>query len=90
MEWLEIIELRSIVLDNSALKNQLTDILKKINGGPKQCRIKLFSNHLIYTDFCIFIKHSSGSKITKSKLGRHIDMALKNFGLTNHKIWVNL
>ncbi len=90
MEWLEIIELRSTVLDNTALKNELTEILKEINAEPKENRIKLFSSDTIDTDFCVYIEHFSGPPVKKSRLGRHIYMTLKKFGLINHKIWVTL
>ena len=90
MEWLEIIELRSTVLDNITLMAQLTDILKEINTELKTDRIKLFSSNTIATDFSIQIAHFSGPPMEKSKLGRHISMTLKNFGLINHKIWVKI
>ncbi len=90
MEWLEIIELRSTVLGNITLMAQLTDILKEINTEQKKDRIKLFSGDTIATDFSIHIEHFSGPPMEKSKLGRHISMVLKNFGLINHKIWVKI
>ncbi len=90
MKWLEIIELRSTILDNTALKNELTDILIAINAETKEKRIKLFSSDSIGTDFCIYIEHFSGPPIKKSKLGRNIYMVLKDLGLTNHKIWVEI
>ncbi len=90
MEWLEIIELRSTVLDNTTLMTQLTDILKEINTEWKKDGIKLFSSNTIATDFSIQIAHCSGPPIEKSNLGRHISMVLKNFGLINHKIWVKI
>ncbi|MEX1298223.1 MAG: hypothetical protein AB1Z81_04410 [Desulfotignum sp.] len=88
MKWLEIIELRSTIIDDITLKDQLTDILKKINATPGKNRIKLFSSDTVDTDFSIHITHSSGPPMGKSRLGRHINMVLKNFGLTTHKIWV--
>jgi len=90
MEWLEIIELRSINLDTITLKNKLTNMLNEINKESKEKRIKLFSSDTVSTDFSIQIEHSSGPHIAKSKLGRHIYMALKNIGLINHKIWVKI
>jgi len=90
MEWLESIELRSTVLDNITLMAQLTDILNEINTELKKDRIKLFSSDTIATDFCIQIAHFSGPPIEKSKLGRHISIVLKEFGLINHKLWVQI
>lgn len=90
MEWLEIIELRSTVLDHITLMAQLTDILKEINTELKKDKIKLFSNETIATDFSIHIEHFSGPPMEKSKLGRHISIVLNNFGLINHKIWVKV
>lgn len=90
MEWLEVIELRSTVLDNTALKNELKDILMEIKTETQKQRIKLFSNSTIDTDFCVCIEHFSGPPMEKSNLGRHIYMVLKKFGLINHKIWRTL
>lgn len=90
MEWLEIIELRSMVLDNINIKNQLTDFLQEVNTDLKTNSIKLFCSDSIETDFRIQIEHSSGPPVTKSKLGLHISMALKKFGLINHKIWIKI
>lgn len=87
MEWLEIIELRATVLNNITLTYQLTDILNEINTELEENRIKLFSSSTIETDFSVHIEHCSGTPIGKSRLGLHINMVLKNFGLTNHKIW---
>lgn len=90
MKWLEIIELRSAVLDNSTLMDQLTHILKEINTEQKKNKIKLFSSNTVETDFSVHIEYNSGSLIGKSKLGHHINLTLKNFGFTNHKIWVKI
>ena len=90
MEWLEVIELRSTVLDNIKIKNQLTGILKEINTELKESRIKLFSSESIETDFIIHIQHFSDPPIAKTNLGLHISMVLKSFGLINHKIWVKI
>ena len=90
MEWFEIIELRSCVLDNRGLKKELTDLLKAVNTETNKDSIKLFSSDTIDTDFCIYIAHFSGPPTNKSKLGRHIYMVLRKFGLINHKIWIRL
>ncbi len=68
MKWLEIIEIRSTVLDNTALKNELTDILKEINAETKGKKIKLFSSDTIGTDFCIYIKHIYIMSLYKASL----------------------
>jgi hypothetical protein len=88
MKWLEIIELRCTITGDPTLKDQLTDMLELIHMTSENNRIKLFSSDTVETDFSIHIAHFSGPPTGKSKLGRHINMALKNFGLTTHKIWV--
>lgn len=90
MEWFEIIELRSSVLDNAGLRNELTDIVKAVNAETTEDRIKLFSSDTVDTDFCIYIEHFSEPPIHKSKLGRHIYMVLRKWGLINHNIWIRL
>ena len=88
MKWLEIIELRCTITDDPALKDQLTDMLQLIHATSGNKRIKVFSSDTVDTDFSIHIVHCSVPPMGKSTLGRHINMALKNFGLTTHKIWV--
>ncbi len=91
MKWLEIIELRSVDKDWLLLKSQLERLISDLEKETKIQTVKIFSRLLIDTDFSIHLFHDSRKVDNEgSQLGLRIASSLKEFGLVNHRIWIEL
>jgi uncharacterized protein YicC (UPF0701 family) len=91
MNWLEIIELRSVNRNRELLKSQLPNLINEVDKEAKKQAIKVYSRVIVDTDFRIHLFHNS-NKIDNSgsPLGLRLASALKEFGLVNHSIWVEM
>ena len=91
MKWIEVIQLRSVDSVRERLDAKLQGLIDQVEKGGKKQVIMAYSRVLIDTDFSIHILHDS-KKVEKggSRLGIRIVTALKEFGLANHSIWVEL
>ena len=88
MKWLEIIELRS---GNSDLESQLEKIVNEVEDEINKQAIKAYSRVQIDTDFSIHLFHDSEiNEFGRSPLGLRIASSLKEFGLVNHSIWIEM
>ena len=91
MKWLEIIELRSIGSDRELLESQLQELINEVEEETKKKVIKAYSRVTINTDFSIHLFHDSKKvEDSGSQLGLHLASALKEFGLVNHSIWIEM
>ena len=91
MRWLEIIELRSVGCNRELLESQLQNLIKEVEMESIKPAIEIYSRIRLDTDFGIHLFHSS--KIIEnygSSLGLRLASNLKEFGLVNHKVWVDL
>ena len=91
MTWLEIIEVRSAEGNNKFLESQMQKLVNEVNEGAKENAVRAYCRLMIDTDFSIHLFHDSG-KVEKSgsALGLRTASALKEFGLVNHNIWVEM
>lgn len=91
MKWLEIIELRSIDCNRELLESQLKKLIIEVDRETKKQAIKAYSRVMIDTDFSIHLFHDS-KKVANSgsPLGLRLTSALKEFGLVNHSIWMEM
>ena len=91
MKWLEIIELRSVESNRELLESQLQKLINEVDKETKKQAIKVYSRVIVDTDFRIHLFHNS-NKIDNSgsPLGLRLASALKEFGLVNHSIWVEM
>ena len=91
MKWLEIIEFRSAGSDRKLLELQLQKLMNEVDKERKMQKIKSYSRVLINTDYSIHLFHDS-KKVENggSPLGLRIASALKEFGLVNHSIWIEM
>ncbi len=88
MKWLEIIELRS---GNSDLESQLEKIVNEVEDEINKQAIKAYSRVQIDTDFSIHLFHDSEKvENSGSQLGLRLASALKEFGMVNHSIWIEM
>ena len=91
MKWLEIIQLRSVGSDRDSLESQLQELINEVGKETKKQAIKSYSRVMIDTDFSIHLFHDS-KKVESggSRLGLRLASALKDFGLVNHSIWIEM
>ena len=91
MKWLEIIELRSVESNRELLESQLQKLMNEVDKETKKQAIKSFSRVMIDTDFSIHLFHDSKKvENSGSPLGLRLASALKEFGLVNHSIWIEM
>ena len=91
MKWLEIIELRSIDSNRELLKSQLQKLMNEVDRETKKQAIQAYSRVMIDTDFSIHLFHDSKkAENSGSRLGLRLASALKEFGLVNHSIWIEM
>jgi len=91
MKWLEIIELRSAGGNNKLLESQMQKLVNDVYERTENNPVNAYCRLMIDTDFSIHLFHDS-KKVEKSgsPLGLRLASALKEFGLVNHNIWVEM
>ena len=91
MKWIEIIELRSADNNRELMKSKLQKLINEMDKETKKQAIKVYSRVKIDTDFSIHLFHNSKEvENSGSPLGLRIASALKEFGLVNHSIWIEM
>ena len=91
MKWIEVIQLRSVDSNRELLESQLKKLIDKVNKESKMQTIKSYVRVLIDTDFSIHLFHDSKKvENSGSPLGLRLASALKEFGLVNHSIWIEM
>ena len=91
MKWLEIIELRSVNRNRDLLKSQLRNLINEAEQEAKKQAIKVYSRVMVDTDFSIHLFHDSKKvENSGSPLGLNLVTALKEFGLVNHSVWIEM
>ena len=89
MNWLEIIELRLVNSSQKDLEFKIKLIMDEFQRAEANHIIKIYSSLGLDSDLSIHILHSSTrADISGSPVGMQIIYALKEFGLTNHSIWI--
>jgi len=73
------------------LESQLQKLINEVKRETKKQAIMVYSRVLIDTDFSIHLFHDS-TKVENSgsPLGLRLASALKEFGLVNHSIWIEM
>jgi hypothetical protein len=91
MKWIESIQLRSAGSNREILESKLQRLVDEVVSKRKRQVIMAFSRVSIDTDFSIHIFHDS-KKVENggSRLGLRLAAALKEFGLINHSIWMEI
>ncbi|UCH23355.1 MAG: hypothetical protein JSU83_09195 [Deltaproteobacteria bacterium] len=91
MKWLEIIEIRTVDGNSKLLESQRRKVIEKMDDEIKKQVIKAYGRATIDTDFFIHLFHDSEKvEISGSPLGLRLTSALKDFGLVNRSIWVEM
>lgn len=90
-KWVEVITLRSVNRDRSAVESELRRLIADVKNQGQRPEIKGYSRSLIDSDFCIYLEHRSGEIADRgSPLGVRLASALKEFGLVNHTVWIEM
>jgi hypothetical protein len=91
MKWIELIQLRSAGSNREILESKLQRLVDEVVSKRKRQVIMAFSRVSIDTDFSIHIFQDS-KKVENggSRLGLRLAAALKEFGLINHSIWMEI
>jgi len=91
MKWLEVVELRAVNSNRELLESQLQTLIDAIEKATPQQAIKSYRLVMIDNDFSIHLFHESTKVENKgSRLGLRLASALKEFGLVNHSIWLEM
>jgi hypothetical protein len=90
MKWLEIIKIRISANDHKLLKSHFKQLVKEVNKEKEQ-KLILYRQLDLNTDVSIHIFHDSiKAEKSGSDLGIRIASALKEFGLVNHNVWIEM
>lgn len=91
MNWLEIIELRSPLINRSLLETQLRDLIEEAEKEKEKRTVIVYQKVMINTDFGIHLYHTSTMvENSGSAIGLRLASALEAFGLVHHGIWVEM
>lgn len=91
MKWLEIIELRSVGTKRIFLEAQLQKLIDDVEKEANKQIIKVYNHVTIDVDFSIHLLHDSANVEQEgSPLGLQLAFALKEFGMVNHSVWIEM
>ena len=89
MNWIEIIELRTVNTTLDKLEANLKSIFKNFHDSTEDRILKIYNRLNLESDISIHIRHHSDKPdINGSPEAMQLVEALKQFGLTNHSIWI--
>ena len=91
MKWLETIELRSVECHRELLESQLQQLLLDVNKETEAQAIAIYHRVMIDSDVSIHLFHDS-THVERggSSLGVRLVSSLKEFGLVNHRVWIEM
>ena len=89
MQWLEIIQVRSVGTGRAEFQEQFRMlILENARCCEQGVDIKLFQHSSVTSDFSIFICHDSNSTEKRgSEFGIRLAWMLKEYGYVDHTVW---
>lgn len=91
MKWLEMIELRSVENHRELLESQLQQLMHDVNREADAKDIKAYHRIMLDTDVSIHLVHESPhAEQNGSSLGVRLASSLREFGLVNHSVWVEM
>ena len=91
MKCLEIIDLRSTGYNKKLIKRELTKFISALNKDTEQQIIKMYDHGVIDTDFSVHLSNETkNTNINESALGIQLADYMKEFGLVNHSVWIEV
>jgi hypothetical protein len=94
MKWVEMIELRSVDGNRELLESHLQQLMYDVDEEANTQTITAYRRVMIDSDVSIHLVHDS-EDVEKSggplsSLGVRLASALKEFGLVNHSVWIEM
>ena len=91
MKWVEIIELRAVENNRELLESHLQQLMHQVDKEANTQAIKVYSRVMLETDVSIHLVHDSTTvERSGSPLGVRLASSLKEFGLVNHRVWIEM
>lgn len=91
MKWLEIIELRVSSEKWKSMDSEIQNMIRDMEHNFEKHKIVPYSSATIESDYSIHLTHESGGvERNGSTLGLHLVSLLKDFGMVNHSVWIEL
>lgn len=91
MKWVEIIELRAVENNQELLESQLQQLIHQVDKEANTPAIKTYHRVMLDTDVSIHLVHDSTTvERNGSPLGLRLASSLKEFGLVNHSLWIEM
>ena len=94
MKWVEMIELRAVENNRELLESHLQQLVHQVDKEANTQAIKVYSRVMLETDVSIHLVHDSedvkNSGGPLSSLGVRLASALKEFGVVNHSVWIEM
>ncbi|MFC1539483.1 hypothetical protein ACFL6H_08665 [Candidatus Latescibacterota bacterium] len=91
MKWLEIIEIQSIDCNQELFGSQLQKVINEVEMETNKQTVIGYRHAIIDNNFSIHLIHDS-KEVEKhgSKLSIRLATILKEIGLVNHSIWIEM
>lgn len=91
MNWLEIIEIRSACGCQKLIDSKLKNLIEETTQNAMQLNLRIFKHATLDTGFCIHLLHDSNQiEDEGSTIGIHLASAMKEFGMVNHTVWIEM
>ncbi|MCP3889386.1 MAG: hypothetical protein GY702_11010 [Desulfobulbaceae bacterium] len=91
MKWAEVIMVRSAGSRAEILDATLQDLINEVAKKAEHEAIRVFRREKLDSDICIVLFHNAKkARAGGSPLGLHLVAALKEVGLVNHTIWIEI
>lgn len=88
MNWIEIIEVRAIVGNETKLRKYVANLIEGCGEDSKHS-IKVYHRSRLEADWCIQLcHHSQESMEDGSALGHHLLSLFKEIGLVRYRLWI--
>jgi len=84
--WLEILELRAVHIDQDLISRYIKHLLQEFEN---EYAIKIYLNTRVETNWNIHIHYESENVVVRgSDIAMRLKVILKNFGIVNHTILI--
>jgi hypothetical protein len=94
MKWLEVIELRAVGSNRELLESHLQKLMHHMDEEAGTQAINMYRRVMIDSDVSIHLVYDSDdvkkSGGPLSSLGLQLASGLKEFGLVNHSVWIEI
>ena len=91
MNCLEIIEIRSACGCQKSIDSKLKILIEETTTDANQLNLRVFRHATLDTGFCIHLSYDSDRIENEGRaIGIHLASAMKEFGMVNHTVWIEM